>query len=129
MQKLHLAVGRIHFGQLGVGREGDAHNGGVGIKAHGTVGRDKVIGFKPFAAVKHIAGKVVHHINHPHRFVFRAVVIFIIGAGDDAAGEFKAPFAEIGFRAFGVKIQLAHAIGNQMAVKLLLGAIVDAYAV
>ena len=58
-----------------------------------------------------------------------AVLVFVVCNRGDAAGKFKAPFAEIGFGAFGVKIQFAHAVGNQMAVELLLFAIVDAYAV
>ena len=58
-----------------------------------------------------------------------AVLVFVVCNRGDAAGKFKTPFAEIGLRAFGVKIQFAHAVGNQMAVELLFFAVVDAGAV
>lgn len=117
-------MGGVDGGQFGVGDEG-----GVGVDADGTVGSDEVVRLEPVFAVEDVARQVVHEVDDPDGFVFCAVAGLVFGAGCDAHGEFEAPAAVFGVGAFGVEVESAHAVGDEVAVEGLFVAVVDAGAV
>ena len=88
-----------------------------------------MVRLKPVFAVKDVARQVVHEVDDPDGFVFCAVADLVFGAGRDAHGEFEAPAAVFDVGAFGVEVELAHAVGDEVAVVGLFVAVVDAGAV
>ena len=102
---------------------------GTSVGADRAVGGDEVVRLEPVFAFEDVARQVVHEVDNPDGFVFGAVAGLVFGAGRDAHGEFEAPAAVFGVGAFGVEVEFAHAVGDEVAVEGLFVAVVDAGAV
>ena len=130
LQKINFAIRCVNSRQFGIRDKSNTDQSSFSIASNGTVGRDKVVGFEPFFTFKNIAAKVIHQVDSPKWFVWRA--IFRIGvkfARCNTEGKFEAPLAEFGISTFRRKVKLAHAVGDDVAVWCLFFAIVDARAV
>lgn len=70
LEELDSAVWCIYAAKYRIGREGDAYEFRVRIKAQGRIGRYEVVSLEPFFAFIDVFGEILHEGYRPKRLVW-----------------------------------------------------------